>query len=171
MSQPVWRCVANLGDVDPVEHGGLFVSVDQTGVYDPEMELIDEPPAEYRDYDRESGWSEDARWTIYRVCLERYQRYRGYIVPVAYDPGSWVHPIATYEPWFLDDLDLTAVSVGDTTEEIVDDLCAGDPVRLAQAWRAILDYHGWLNGDSYPRQVDLAAITARCASYLERMSS
>jgi len=36
MSDPKWALVAQLGDADPVDHGGFFVFVDTTGKYDPQ---------------------------------------------------------------------------------------------------------------------------------------
>ena len=43
MSQPVWSCIANLGDVNPIDYGGYFVYIDTTGVYPPEAELLIAP--------------------------------------------------------------------------------------------------------------------------------
>ena len=54
MSQPQWKLVAQLGDVHPIDYGGCFVYVDETGVYDPEMEILDSP-------DNDNG-----TWTIHR---------------------------------------------------------------------------------------------------------
>jgi hypothetical protein len=41
MSQPIWKLVANLGDVNPVQSGAFLVYVDTTGVYGPEAELYE----------------------------------------------------------------------------------------------------------------------------------
>jgi hypothetical protein len=58
MSQPIWKFVVNLGDTDPIENGGYFVFTDETGVYPPEVELLEEP-------------AEDSKtWTVYRFVLE-----------------------------------------------------------------------------------------------------
>ena len=43
-NQPNWVFVCNLGDASQIEHGGKFVYVDTTGVYRPEVVLL-EPPA------------------------------------------------------------------------------------------------------------------------------
>ena len=37
--QPVWKFIANLGDANPIEHGGYFIFEDLTGVYSPEGEV------------------------------------------------------------------------------------------------------------------------------------
>jgi hypothetical protein len=42
-NQPVWKCIANLGDTTPLEYGGAFLLVDETGVYDPELTVWNEP--------------------------------------------------------------------------------------------------------------------------------
>lgn len=42
-NQPVWKLLANLGDVNPVDHGGLFVYQDLTGVYPEECEKLVSP--------------------------------------------------------------------------------------------------------------------------------
>ena len=41
MSQTVWKFVTNLGDASPLDYGGLFVYIDETGVYPPEMERVE----------------------------------------------------------------------------------------------------------------------------------
>lgn len=42
MSQPRWKLVANLGDVNPIEHGGFFVYVDTSKqYYEPEIEVLE----------------------------------------------------------------------------------------------------------------------------------
>ena len=62
--QPTWRYVTNLGDVNPIEHGGAFVFVDTTAVYPPEMEIL-EPPCDDIDID-----DDDARWAVSRIVLD-----------------------------------------------------------------------------------------------------
>ena len=44
MSQPKWTLVANIGDVNPFEHGGGLVFKDRTRVYTPELEIIEPDP-------------------------------------------------------------------------------------------------------------------------------
>lgn len=38
--QPDWELIANLGDVNPFEHGAVFIFTDKLGNYDPEMVVI-----------------------------------------------------------------------------------------------------------------------------------
>jgi hypothetical protein len=138
MSQPSWKFVTNLGDATPLEYGGLFIYTDETGVYPPEMERV--KPIE------------DEQLEIHRVSLDRYKMLDGHLVPYNYDV-TWPHLPRAYNPWFAEDLGKVADYVDMKKEHIVDALCSDDPVRLAAAYRAIGDYHGWENLDSYPHTV------------------
>ncbi len=40
MSQPAWECIAQLGDKNPIDHGGYWILRDTTGVYAEEAELL-----------------------------------------------------------------------------------------------------------------------------------
>ncbi len=61
MSQPNWKLLANMGDVNFADYGGMLVYVDQTGVYGPEAEF----------YFSEADFSDDAGGgEVYRVMLE-----------------------------------------------------------------------------------------------------
>lgn len=60
MSQPKWKFVANLGDADPIENGGAFVFIDETGAYPPEIEILEEPA-------EDDG---PKHWKVYRFPLE-----------------------------------------------------------------------------------------------------
>jgi hypothetical protein len=59
-NQPLWRRIANLGDVNPVEYGGFFVYIDRRGVYQPEVELL-EAMEEYG----------GKGWETYRAIIEK----------------------------------------------------------------------------------------------------
>ena len=170
-NQPKWRCVANLGDVNPVDHGGLFVFVDETGVYAPEMVLV-EPPNPY-DYD-DGELSANAKWLTYRVVLEPCTYVDGVLSDNPYHPShcAW---FATPESERINrPQDTTYLSnVGASCDRfpfaIIEDLTSNDPIARANAWRAILDYHGWKNGDSYPNEYNRAEIEERCNRYLSQI--
>lgn len=144
MSQPKWKFVTNLGDKHPLDHGGLFVYIDETGVYPPEMERV-EPNSD----DDKDGWE------VHRVVLDRCT----YIDGILSD--NKFHP--THAAWFAQPESERKERPQDTTylqgvcdcmdydmDELIADFCSDDPVRLAMAYRAIGDYHGWQNLDSYP---------------------
>jgi len=137
--QPDWEFVVNLGDASPFDYGGYFVFKDKTGVYDAEAELLelDEPD------------NEDSTYTIYRVGLDRLKLKKGYLVPYKYTK-DWTHPLSSYDAWFHDYLESVAETMGMGLDELEEDFTSADPVARAFAYRAVYDYHGWENGDSYP---------------------
>jgi hypothetical protein len=145
--QPVWQLVKNIGDVSPIEYGGVFVYHDTTGVYGDEMEVLFSPD----DDDAPEGWA------AYRVCLDRLKMISDpetsavYLVPFAYDP-TWPHPVAKYDEWFHSDLAHVAESLGNgtTVDDLRADLCSSDPITRAFAYQAIGGYHGYENFDTDP---------------------
>lgn len=145
MSQPTWKCIANLGDVDYLEYGGYFVFEDTTGVYPPEAELLQEP------------CEDETRYTVHRFVLEPCT----FVDGVLSDNAS-----PTHSAWFADSLQSIADFVGMTYLELVIALCdtstrEGAIKERAHAWRAIGDYHGFDNLDSYPLMLTRAEADAR----------
>jgi hypothetical protein len=55
--QPSYWCIENLGDVDPLQHGGKFVCIDRRGVYAPIMLILQEPENK-RGFAMKSNWSD-----------------------------------------------------------------------------------------------------------------
>jgi len=163
MSQPKWKMIANLGDVNPVDHGGLFVYVDETGVYPPEMERL--TPNSDDDADG---------WQIRRVKLDKcsWNVETGILSDNPYHPdhAAWfAQPEAKRKERPQDTTYLQDVcdSMDCDGDELVADFCSDDPVRRALAYRAVLDYHGWENGDSYPLHfADRAEVELRYADEL-----
>lgn len=139
--QPQWQIVANLGDETPLDHGGLFVLVDKTGVYTPEVENLDViddggPP----------------RWIVNRIILEQCTFIDGVLSDNKFHPDSSV--------WFSDDLDAVASYIGAESKQVlIDQLCSADPIERAHAYRAMADYHGYYNfsgdGDLYTSKFEL----------------
>lgn len=142
MSQPRWKFLANLGDAHPLDHGGLFVYEDLTGVYGCEMERV-EPLSD----------ADDSKIEVRRVLLDRLKEVRKddrvYLVPFIYEE-SWCHPVSAYVEWFADKLLGIAGYVGSTEAELRERLCSDDGLERAEAYRAIYDHEGWANGDDYP---------------------
>lgn len=146
--QPIWKQVVQLGDVNPLDYGGLFVYVDETGVYPPEMERV-----------QSADVSEDGditEWETRRVVLENLKLVTDdigvYLVTARFDVDCYARPIAPYDEWFHKDLASVASYVDSTVEEMRANLTSDDPVSRATAWRAIGDYHGWDNLDAYPNK-------------------
>jgi len=145
MSQPKWELIDNLGDASPIDYGGYFVFRDTTGVYEAEAELLESPD----DDDSPEGW------TVHRIVLARCTLTDGIL------SDNPAHPL--YPAWFATPEERRATRPQDTTylanvartmdyplDELTEDLCSADPIDRANAYRAIGDYHGWANLDSYP---------------------
>jgi hypothetical protein len=143
-NQPKWRTVVR------ADH--FQVSVDDTGVYEPEMEYAQELD------------DEGTKFKVYRFSLERMKELwadgHPYLVPMSYDL-SWKYPIHMYEEWFIKSLSKIAASVGRTVEELRNDLCSDDPKHLMWVYEAIGGYHGFDNLDSYPLALTADEIDAR----------
>jgi hypothetical protein len=151
MSQPSWKLLDVLGDVNPIDNGGMLVYEDTTGVYPPEAVVI-----RVLDEDRDD---DDGGWIVYRFPLERctYGRPRG-IDGVLSD--NEYHPEAP--AWFADSLESVASFVGASRDELIGYLCSPSPSDRAQAYQAIGDYHGFINLDHDPiTDFDRSEIEAR----------
>lgn len=146
-NQPDWKCVANLGDRNPIDNGGYFVYVDQTGVYPPEAEWLEEPE-DYLD-------NVFAMWTVYRFTLEPCTFVNGILSDNPFHPG---HPAWFAKPesertkrpqdttYLKNICDCNSISMGD----LVRLFCSEDPIERAIAWRAVGIYHGFDELDYYP---------------------
>jgi hypothetical protein len=155
-TQPSWKLLANLGDVNPVEYGGYFVYVDETAVYASEGEILCEPSD---DVDPDTA---TARWTVYRFSLDQCKVVDGVLVSVDYQP-DWPHPLPQYAKWFAKDLDKVASCCGWSLDEAILMLCSTDPLERAHIYRDIGEYHGMANLDSHPFTLTRAEVEARYA--------
>lgn len=160
--QPKWKYVGNLGDRDPINHGGLFVFVDETGVYAPEAELLElvsgDIEDEYND-DDELVVEGDMKWEVRRFILEPCTFVDGILSDNPYHPDhpAWfAKPEAektnrpqdtTYLSRICDSMDVEA-------DELIRLFCSNDPLERAMAWRYVGEYHGYDNLDSYPLEFD-----------------
>lgn len=117
------------------------VFVDETGVYPPEMVLAQEAD------------DEGKKFVVYRFPLERFKVVKragtNFLVDDAWRP-DWPHNTASYEPWFLNDLDAVASSAGRTKADIIKDLVDADPMRRSRAYQDIGGHFGFDNFDNYP---------------------
>ena len=137
-TQPVWEFVANIGDASPIEHGGLFVYRDKTGVYPPEMERCD-PML-------------DGTIEIRRAVLEPCTFIDGIL------SNNKFHPQLV--AWFAGDRNNPTEALramADTMDRTVDEYVAlftsDCPLERAEAWRDVGDFFGWDNLDSYPHTI------------------
>lgn len=151
-AQPIWKFLANLGDADPIGDGGLFVYVDETGVYPPEMERC-EPML-------------GGRIEIRRVVLEPCTFQGGVLSDNKFHPQ-----LAAWFAWNDrgngdSDLQRMANTMGRTVDEYVALFTSENPVERATAWRDVGDYFGWDNLDSYPFTITAEEAEARYAEEL-----
>lgn len=144
MSQPVWKFLTNLGDANPLEHGGYFVYLDETGVYPPE--------AEYLEVLYESN---DPRYKVYRFSLDKCTYQNGILSDNKFHPElpAWfAAPEAkkAERPQDRTYLSNVASYCGWEVEALIESLCSDDPVARAEAYDCVGEFHGFENFDNYP---------------------
>lgn len=125
MTQPVWDVIESLGDVDYRE-GGKWLHTDQTGVYDPEMEVYI-PEQKY----------------MYRFSIEKCTYLNGILSDNQFHPD---HPV-----WW--NPKEVANFIGVDIDNLIQDVCSDDIVKRAMIYIAIGEYYGYLNLDQYPLQI------------------
>lgn len=154
--QPNWKVIANLGDVNPIEYGGYFVFEDTTGVYPPEAELLIAPDED------EDG----ATWLVYRFALDRCTLIDGILSDNQFHPN--------FPAWFAKPESERVNRPQDTTylsnvaccfsmelEELQRLFISDSAVERAHGYRAVGDYHGFVNLDSDPLTLTRDEVTAR----------
>lgn len=129
--QPEWRFFANIGDADPLIHGGIFIFTDATGVYLPEIEVF-EPPEEARSDEPGWYWGDECtkffdkklapKGTIWRFCVEK------------------THD----DEWYWREAD------AETREALLSE----DLIAQCQALMDIAHCYGLVNFDQYPTEID-----------------
>lgn len=140
-NQPEWKFVANYGDANPLDHGGKFLFIDETGVYPPELEIVEPTGSEDSD-----GDFENYEWEVHRFRLERCTYVNGVLSNNQFHQD---HPA-----WFASDL-AGVVSCCDTTvEKLIQQLTSDDPKDRAVAYLDLIGYHGPYEFDQYPLHFD-----------------
>lgn len=149
-NQPKWQLVANLGDASPLDFGGLFVYVDQTGVYAPECVRLE------RITDDETRGPAE-RWQAHRFILEpcTYDAQTDTLSDNPFHPelAAWFAPNTTQRADRPQDgrgLEELAEFIGMTKPELIALFLSSDPCERAHAWQSVGDFHGFDNLDSYP---------------------
>jgi hypothetical protein len=130
-SQPSFFCIANLGDVNPFEHGGAFVCIDRSGAYDPILLIYDQ------DFKKRS-----------EVTLEPCHRVvssTGEILSVGTNKFHATHP-----EWFSESLEQVAEFYGQDFDDFIGELVSTNVLERAGAYLVLVDYHGVYEFDQYP---------------------
>lgn len=171
MSQPKWKYVGTVGDINPVANCGALVLVDTTGVYDAEVEAYLPNWAEkFRDEDnkvvRDNNGDPEFEVYVYRFDVPRHVVHEGVVVEVReYERLAFRQSQGEtlYSPWRLDKLDSIGETTDRTREEMIADLCSDDPIRRADVFfNDICGYYGFEEFDSYPLLMTNTEAEARC---------
>lgn len=136
------KYLGNLGDVNPIEHGGYFIyqTTRDNGEIEYHAEKLDSPEEDIL----------GATWRVYRFTLDRQKLVRlesmdrPYLVPYSWN-DTYPHYISKYEEWFVKSLGEVASYVGSTKKGLELVLTSDDPLQLAWAYQCIGDFHGWAN--------------------------
>jgi hypothetical protein len=143
MSQPDWECIAQLGDTDPIEHGGYWILRDKNGIYPEEGELLIAPEDEGGEY------------IIHRFTLNRCTFIDGILSDNEFHPDHSAWWAGTEEERKARPQDSTYLKniadfIGMDVEELAADFCSENALVRARAYQAVGDYHGFDNLDNYP---------------------
>lgn len=159
MSQPNWKALANLGDAKPIDYGGYFVLEDTTGVYLPEVELIEiNPESEEEEEEGEENQSPEEEndspyaW-VYRFILEKHTFENGVLSDNPYHKDCAV--------WYAKDLPSVSSSVDIPEEELRALLLSEDPIKRALGYRGIVYHFGPDEFDSYPLRLSRKELAER----------
>ena len=138
--QPVWKLSANLGDVNPLDGGALLYS-DETGVYPPELILIEaNPPKE----------GEDETFTVSRVQCER-----------CFPLGEGVSDNRFHKDkpaWFSYKLASVASCCDSSPLDLQTALCDQNDVNRGWGYQTLVGYFGVYEFDQYPVEMTEAEL-------------
>lgn len=158
MSQPSFWCVANLGDADPLNYGGKFVCIDRTGVYPPELVVIEAPSED-----------ENAGRLKYAIQLEPLTVIKdtdGYTTGLS---DNKFHVDST--AWFADREKLS--SIADYADISFDDLVnlflSSQPIEQATAYIMAVDYFGCHSFNEVPVSISADKAKAVCDEFLQQI--
>jgi len=132
--QPVWEYIGNYGDANPMLYGGYFVYSDKTGVYGVEaavLEPIGDPDTPH-----------PKQFRVYRFICDRCTFINGILSDNKFHPDK--------PAWFAKDLPSLAEQAGESIELFISRFTSENVVQRAMAWRAVGEYWGFDELDSYP---------------------
>jgi hypothetical protein len=154
--QPNWKLIGQLGDASPMEYGGYFIFEDTTGQYPPEAELL----CIYDD------GSEAIGAQVYRFCLDQCTYVNGVLSDNEFHPD--------YPAWFAQPEDRRRERPQDTTYlrnlarfegretgDLISLFTSDNPLLRAMAYRAVGEFHGFDNLDSYPLTLTMEEVRER----------
>lgn len=161
--QPKWKYVASFGDVNPLNHEGALLFVDETGVYPSELEVITID-------NNGEVYEENLKYTIYRVPCEPcfFDEITGVLsdnkfhkdYPVWWAKADPDHKQRHgYDQWsrfreLAEGMDMTA-------NEYARQFTSDDPEVRGQAYYWLGEHHGWNEFDQYPLKMNRAEAEKR----------
>ena len=149
--QPIWKLTANLGDVNPLDSGELLY-VDATGVYAPELVLIEANLPED---------GHDENFSVSRICCDLcYQ--------IGADGVSDNRFHKDSPAWFSDKLAQVERYCGSDAGTLLASLCDVNPVARALGYLCLVAYFGVFEFDQYPIGMTEAEIRTRYADAFSR---
>lgn len=124
MYQPNYQLVANLGDANPLDHGGFFVYKDQEGRHDPLVE-----------------WFDPERLQVWRFELEPLVDHKGMLVPAEMyaQRKQLPKPVGAWEVWFSKHVPYAADHNGMKAAELRRLLCSKDILNRARGYQIMAE--------------------------------
>jgi hypothetical protein len=143
-----------MGDVNPIDHGGQWVLRDKTGVYCPELEILEVPE------------DEDGVYVIYRLLLEPCTFVNGVLSDNKYHPDLCAWWATTPErmaarPQDGKGLISVSESQGWSMNDLIAGFCSDDPEKRAWSYMALVSHHGAYSFDQEPIRLTRAGATKR----------
>lgn len=156
-NQPSFWCIANIGDVDPMLHGGKFILVDRRGIYSPEM-LVVEPE------ESEPSWEDPESYKRYVVVLDPLIRASEFSLS-----DNKFHP--NFEAWFgnAENLKSVAQCISITVDKLMSKFLSSCPLERAFAYNEVIGYFGIENFDSYPHDMNHEEAKKLCDTMLRQI--
>lgn len=150
--QPKWKLLANLGDANPLDHGGYFIFTDETGVHEDEAEWLEEPRIVDNSDNEETDIYEVRRFTLDRCSyvdgiLSDNKFHRDHHAWFATPESEKVN--RPQDTTYLSNL-TAFMDSEEQLEDLIRDFCSADSILRAGAYCVVGQYHGWDNLDSDP---------------------
>jgi hypothetical protein len=155
--QPSFHCVANLGDENPLIHGGAFVMVDRRGIFSTEL-LILEPVGN-------DHWSDPTSWNLYTILCERLTAIMvdGVIVALS-DNQFRPHLPALFAT--EDNLKDLSKCFDVPVKNLITRALDSNPVTLASFYLNVYNFNGL---DSYPEKLTIGKAKKLCNATARQM--
>ena len=160
--------LAQLGDVNPYEHGGFYVLLDtDTGEVSAEvLHVPDEEEFDEEEPEDDESWDRDVHsvgFEVHYLSLDRCTYINGVLSDNPFHPD---HPA-----WFANTrderapnsksgLEALASHIGEDVDILIGRFCSENPVERARAYEALFNYWGDQTSEG-PLELNLAEVKER----------